>query len=340
MPGGRYLVTFQQLKWLSVWDLRQPSPPPSTSSPENDDQLEGFRPTLLLRHNIAPFDSLAYIDSCVDGNTVRFLIKQLCEVPEEISSALNLDTSEGVPTYDLLQLSTQDGNVSIERLGRLIIVYPEVKYSLALSESEILFQTEDATMIWDASQSQASVWLIDIEDTPEICGVFTFSNHVLYITAKGVYGVERPPSQPIGEDWIVLPTSVEPRAAATLRPSFFIPHELEHTIDSGDQVSGPNVCNPRFREHHEEVFYEITEFEPLMDVDGKVTTKSKQTRDPISVYRYLFTFDSSHPEKSTLKLTESAAVSRPPGSSPKSLPPGAEVELAPVLHARMMMLRR
>jgi hypothetical protein len=63
----------------------------------------------------------------------------------------------------------QDGNASIEPLGRLIVIYPEVKYSITLSETEILFLTEDATMIWNSSKKQASVWLID--DIPEICGV-------------------------------------------------------------------------------------------------------------------------------------------------------------------------
>ena len=80
------LVTFQQLRWLSVWDLHQARPQPPTFLPKDHKKLKGFGPTLLLRHTIAPFDSLAYIDSCADGNTVRFLIKVLCPVPEEATS--------------------------------------------------------------------------------------------------------------------------------------------------------------------------------------------------------------------------------------------------------------
>ena len=63
----------------------------------------------------------------------------------------------------------QDGKASIEQLGRLIVVHPEVKATLILSEEEVLFLTEDSTMIWDISQNQASVWLT--EDIPNNCEV-------------------------------------------------------------------------------------------------------------------------------------------------------------------------
>jgi hypothetical protein len=135
-----------------------------------------------------------------------------------------------------------------------------------------------------------------------------------------------PPFEPLDKDWVALPTKAKPLGTTTLRPSFCIPHEIKHSIDSGNQVSGPNVCNARLRARHAEVFYEITEFKPLKDASGLPTTTKK---DQISVYRYLFAFNTTHPAQSTLKLTESAALCRPPGSRPKTLLPGEEVDLVP-----------
>lgn len=140
-----------------------------------------------------------------------------------------------------------------------------------------------------------------------------------------MHGVERPPFEPLEKNWFAVPPPYSPDA---LRPSFFFPHEIKHIFTTGDQVSGPDICNPRIRERPQDFFYEITEFEELKDVDGKVA-KSKLDQTPISVYRYLFSFDPIHPEESTLTLTESAAVRRPPGSGSTPLPPGAEVELVP-----------
>ena len=66
----------------------------------------------------------------------------------------------------------QDGNASIESLGRLTVVHPQIKHSTALSETQVFFLTDDVTMIWDASRNQASVWLTD--GIPDICDVSQF----------------------------------------------------------------------------------------------------------------------------------------------------------------------
>lgn len=83
-----------------------------------------------------------------------------------LSSSVQDDVSgELLPVYELHQVNMQDGTASIERIGELIVLYDNsedpIKLTVALSESEILFQADSWSLIWDVSRKQVSAWAIE-----------------------------------------------------------------------------------------------------------------------------------------------------------------------------------
>jgi hypothetical protein len=81
VPGGRFLVTFHEPNWLSVWDFGHSE----TSSLSSEDGLEEniLRPKLTLQHGIQGFDGVVYVDSVVDTTNIRFLLKLQPTLPSQ-----------------------------------------------------------------------------------------------------------------------------------------------------------------------------------------------------------------------------------------------------------------
>ncbi|RXW22191.1 hypothetical protein EST38_g3657 [Candolleomyces aberdarensis] len=175
-----------------------------------------------------------------------------------------------------------------------------------MSEENIILHSSNCTLTWDFVRHQASTWRLQGIDN--VFDVFSFSNYVFYIGEEGVFGVEQPPFQPTERDCIPLPSP----DVNTLTPFLFLPHQRKHV--NIKRTSGPDSCNPHFRDYQTSLIYEIIETEE--------SNGDPYGPEPVikTIYRYHFHFNSSNPAKSSLDLIEASTVCRPQTEQPPETP--------------------
>ncbi|KAJ2934079.1 hypothetical protein H1R20_g2983, partial [Candolleomyces eurysporus] len=302
VPGGRFLLTLQQFKWLCVWDL---------TLTRDDSQTYNLRLQPLLRHGIDAYENLVFIDAVIDSTKIRLLVKIRSGIPQEVASSINLGESsdQDVLGYQYLQLSMSGDTWSVQQLSHLTVIYPNgvsslVKYN-TLGDDKVIFHANSVTFVWDFVQNHVSMWCL--EGVPQVYDVFSFGTHMFYLGLEGIFGLERPPFEPIECNCIIVPPASTSNTL-TISPAFSILHQRRH--ENVDRVSGPDSCNSRIL-NYAPIIYEITETEQQNDDNSTIDVDIPQPR-VTTIHRYRFRFNPTRPTESKLDLIESSTAHRRP----------------------------